>query len=87
MQGWLMVSGQKRVKGFNDRTLAEIVEKCSKICFFSLKNINYLKNIFFCIYLLVKSKYWGKQLFPGSGSKAKDGEEEKNKRRKRGEKD
>ena len=39
------------------------VEKRSKITFFSLKKKLTKKNIFFCIYLLVMPKYWGKQIF------------------------
>ena len=54
--------------------------------FFPLKK-KLQKNIFFCIYLLVMPKYWGKQIFThgrfpeGSGSKAKDGERKKERER------
>ena len=57
-------------------------KKCQKISFF-VKN----KNTFFCIYLLVMPKYWGKQIFAherlpkvGQMSKAKDGEKKKRKK-------
>ena len=50
--------------GGRDRTLAVKSRKnVRKITFFSLQNKIYtLKIYFFCIYLLVMPKYWGKQI-------------------------
>ena len=46
-----------------DRTLA-VEKNRAKMTFFSGAEKNYLKKIyFFCIYLLVMPKYWGKQIF------------------------
>ena len=60
-------------------------KKRSKINFFSKKHKNYLKKYFFCIYILVMPKYWGKQSFahgrfPEVGQKQKT---EKKKKRER----
>ena len=46
-----------------DRTLA-VAKNRAKMTIFSGAKKNYLKKIFFfCIYLLVMPKYWGKQIF------------------------
>ena len=67
--------------GGRDRTLAVKSKKIAqKSGFFREKIKINQKKYFFCIYLLVMPKYWGKQISPRSGSKAKDGE-------RRGEKD
>ena len=48
--------------GGRDQMLA--VKKMLENQLFSLKHKNYLnKDNFFCIYLLVMPKYWGKQIF------------------------
>ena len=45
-----------------NRTLA-VAKNRAKMTFFSGGGKNYLIFFFFCIYLLVMPKYWGKQIF------------------------
>ena len=64
-----------------DRTLAVKSRKTAEKSNFFVKKKNYLKRIFFL------HIYWGKQIFsweiPRSGLKAKDGEREKKRERKK----
>ena len=71
-----------------DRTLA-VAKNRAKMTFFSGAKKNYLKKIFFfCIYLLVMPKYWGKQIFthrsfPEVGQKQKTEEKKRKTKQKR----
>ena len=87
---WVNTPGTAGGPGGRDRTLAVKSRKTAgKITFFSLKNKIYPKKIFFfCIYLLVMPKYWGKIYFahgrfPEVGQKQKTEKKKKERKKER----
>ena len=69
--------------GDRDQNLAVKSQKIARKSFFFRKKYKLpKKNIFFCIYLLVMPKYWGKQIFT-HGRFSEVGQKQKTERKER----